>query len=81
MGDAVTRTITYTYDPLYRLTTADGTDSTTFHYTYDAVGKRTSETTVGVPATSYSYDIANRLTGVDGVSYSWDNNGNLLADE
>ena len=28
----------------------------------------------------YTYDIANRLISVDGVSYSWDDNGNLLAD-
>ena len=31
-------------------------------------------TTVGV--TSYAYDAADRLTSVDGVSYTWDDNGN-----
>ena len=35
---------------------------------------------MGVPASSYSYDIANRLTSVDGVTYTWDSNGNLLSD-
>jgi YD repeat-containing protein len=29
---------------------------------------------------AYTYDNANRMTGVDGVSYAWDNNGNLLSD-
>ena len=26
------------------------------------------------------YDIANRLTSVNGVQYTWDNNGNLIND-
>jgi RHS repeat-associated protein len=30
--------------------------------------------------TSYQYDDANRLTSVNAVSYTWDNNGNLLND-
>ena len=30
--------------------------------------------------TNYVYDIANRLTSVNGVTYTWDNNGNLLSD-
>ena len=29
---------------------------------------------------SYQYDVANRLTSVNGVNYTWDNNGNLLND-
>ena len=29
---------------------------------------------------SYVYDIANRVTSVDGVAYTWDDNGNLLSD-
>jgi RHS repeat-associated protein len=29
---------------------------------------------------NYGYDIANRLTSVDSVTYTWDNNGNLLSD-
>ena len=31
-------------------------------------------------STSYEYDTANRLTSVNGVVYTWDNNGNLLND-
>ena len=30
--------------------------------------------------TNYAYDAANRLTSVNGVAYTWDNNGNLLND-
>jgi YD repeat-containing protein len=29
---------------------------------------------------TYTYDVANRLASVDGVNYTWDNNGNLLND-
>jgi YD repeat-containing protein len=29
---------------------------------------------------SYIYDAANRLTSVDGVTYTWDDNGNLTSD-
>ncbi|MDY7042332.1 MAG: type IV secretion protein Rhs, partial [Chloroflexota bacterium] len=31
-------------------------------------------------STSYEYDAANRLTNVNGVAYTWDDNGNLLSD-
>lgn len=74
-------TIDYTYDSLYRLTAADYDDDvgTFFHYTYDAVGNRLTQDTMA-GANNYAYDIANRLTSVDGVSYTWDNNGNLLTD-
>ncbi len=76
----VSTTITYTYDPLNRLKNADYNDGTYFHYTYDAVGNRLTETALGGAAKTYTYDAANRLTSADGVSYSWDNNGNLLDD-
>ena len=74
-------TIDYTYDPLYRLTAADydDDDGTFFHYAYDAVGNRLAQDTLA-GNNAYVYDIANRLTSVDGVSYIWDNNGNLLSD-
>jgi YD repeat-containing protein len=79
-GYTTTRTITYTYNPLYRLTRADYSDGTYFRYTYDAVGNRLSEETTGGTVNSYTFDAANRLTSVDGVPYTWDNNGNLLSD-
>ena len=44
------------------------------------MGNRLSETT-NTGTTDYDYDIANRLTGAGGVSYTWDANGNLLDDE
>jgi RHS repeat-associated protein len=72
-------TINYTYDPLYRLTQADYSTGDYYHYAYDAVGNRLTETTQ-LATTNYVYDVANRLTNVNGVNYTWDNNGNLLSD-
>ena len=92
-ASAATTTIDYEYDSLNRLTAADYSDGTYFHYNYDAVGNRVwEETQVG--KTCYRYDIANRLErvwsvavgeacgsgGEWGVSYGWDDNGNLLFD-
>jgi YD repeat-containing protein len=71
--------ISYTYDPLNRLTAADYDDGTYFHYTYDAVGNQLEEDTNGW-ANEYDYDAANRLVEVNGVDYLWDDNGNLLSD-
>ncbi len=75
----VTQTITYTYDPLNRLTAADYSDDTYYHYTYDAVGNRLTQVTAS-SSISYTYDIANRLTNTNGITYTWDANGNLLSD-
>jgi RHS repeat-associated protein len=79
IGAGETITITYAYDALYRLTAADYSDGSYFHYAYDSVGNRLTEQTQA-GTTSYVYDIANRLTSVNGVTYTWDNNGNLLSD-
>jgi YD repeat-containing protein len=54
-------------------------------YTYDAVGNRLTEETEGSLVNAYTYDAANRLTSVDGVTYTWDDGetsfaGNLLSD-
>jgi RHS repeat-associated protein len=72
-------TIDYVYDPLYRLTEANYSTGDTYHYTYDAVGNRLTQTTQ-LAVNSYQYDVANRLASVNGVNYTWDNNGNLLND-
>ena len=79
LGDVITRTIVYSYDPLYRLTAADYDDGTFFHYTYDAVGNRQTQDTLAGTDT-YLNDEANELVEVNGVPYSWDDNGNLLSD-
>jgi RHS repeat-associated protein/CSLREA domain-containing protein len=80
-------TIDYVYDPLNRLTQANysinNSPTDYYHYTYDAVGNRkTQESLVGGSLTpdSYNYDLANRLTDVNGVLYTWDANGNLRND-
>ncbi len=75
----LTRTITYTYDPLNRLTGATYSTGETYAYQYDAVGNRVAMTdTTG--STAYAYDAANRLVSVDGASYTWDDRGNLIHD-
>jgi RHS repeat-associated protein len=83
-GYALTEvTIDYTYDPLYRLTAADYSTDDYYHYTYDAVGNRLKQTSLvnGQASTDeYVYDDANRLVSVNGVSYTWDHNGNMLSD-
>jgi len=84
----ITRGISYTYDPLYRLTAADYSTGETYAYQYDPVGNREAMTVTSnqQPATSfYVYDAANRLTSIQLPDssiqgYTWDNRGNLLAD-
>jgi RHS repeat-associated protein len=76
-------TIDYTYDPLYRLIEADYSNGDAYAYSYDSVGNRLRQETIvnGLSsAVNYNYDIANRLTAVGGVSYAYDDNGNLLSD-
>lgn len=72
-------TINYYYDPLSRLTEADSSTGEYFWYTYDAVGNRMTQNT-HEDSNTYVYDDANKLIKVDGVTYSWDVNGNLLSD-
>ncbi len=73
------RVISYTYDSLYRLTEADYSTGELYQYGYDSVGNRLTYS--GPDGTkTYVYDAANRLTSVNGVGYTWDDNGNLLND-
>jgi hypothetical protein len=48
------------------------------------LGNRTAMTKTIAPTVvtthTCEYDDANRLTNVDGVTYTWDDNGNLLSD-
>ncbi len=78
-----TVTIDYTYDPLNRLTAADYSTGDYYHYAYDSVGTRLSQDGMvgGQPSVvNYVYDDANRLASVNGVNYTFDDNGNLLSD-
>lgn len=74
------RSITYAYDPLYRLTAANYSTGESFNYTYDAASNRLTSSVNGAPPTSYVYDVANRLIQMGSQVYTYDNNGNLLND-
>jgi RHS repeat-associated protein len=79
------RSVTYTYDALYRLKTALTTGSTNFPQwglseTYDRYGNRTAQTvTAGTgPWNSVTIDAnTNRITG---TGYGYDASGNMTAD-
>jgi YD repeat-containing protein len=80
------RSISYTYDDLYRLTDEAITDGVngnrTSGYTYDNVGNRLTKTVNGV-TTTYAYDGNDRLLnekvgGAITAEYSYDNNGSTL---
>ena len=85
--------VKYRYDPLNRLVEAeDHHEKLCYRYSHDEVGNRTVQQ-VGWPkdetgeckvddyvTTSYLYDNANRLIAADSISYTWDNNGNLIYD-
>jgi len=53
------------------LTAADYSHGQYFHYSYDAVGNRLTQEITGTVVTTYTYDIANRLTSVNGTTYTW----------
>jgi RHS repeat-associated protein len=76
----------YEYDKLYRLTKEQVTDPAntqtfTADYSYDAVGNRLNKTTTpySQPAVSndYTYNSADQLVTENGVTYTYDLNGNL----
>ncbi|MGG5253603.1 RHS repeat-associated core domain-containing protein [Neobacillus sp. SM06] len=57
-------------------------DGTTIAFQYDAVGNRTKKTvTQGSTSTTtdYTYDAANQLAAVNGQAYTYDANGNIVA--
>ncbi len=82
-----TGVITYTYDALSRLTGVNNGAGQQVSYAYDPAGNRTHllypdgrvVTYTHSASSGQAYDLANRLAAVDGVSYTFDDNGNLLA--
>lgn len=78
----------YQYDKLYRLTqekVADPTNVQTYQndYSYDAVGNRLNKTytVFNQPAVSndYTYNTADQLVTENGITYTYDLNGNLAS--
>jgi len=83
LPEALNQTIDYTLDPLYRLTAANYSTGDYFHYTYDYVGNRLTQakSVNGVQSSDmYVYNVANQLSSVNGVNFTWDANGNLTSD-
>lgn len=83
--------ITYGHDNASQLTSitykkADATVIGNLAYTYDANGQRTviggtlANTGLPTPFGTALFDANNRLTKLDAVTYTYDNNGNLLSD-
>ena len=74
------RTVEYTYDSLYRLTSetiTEGEKVTAYTYAYDNVSNRILKTENG-SATEYVYNALNQLVSDSETSYEYDLNGNLV---
>jgi RHS repeat-associated protein len=85
LPDASTKTTSYTYDALDRLSTATYPDGRSVTYLYDSFGNRTkmTEVTGTTKVTDYTYDNDSRLlsTKVNNVAeetFSYDTTGNLI---
>ena len=72
-----THTETYTYDKVDRLSSTTGPWGT-IDYTYDPVGNRLSKSMLGGSTITYAYDNMDRLTAATGMSFDWDDNGNMI---
>ena len=77
------RVSAYVYDDLYRLVEEAISDPVNGNhqslYQYDGVGNRIQATVNGV-VTTYDYDANDRLLSQGGTSYSYDDNGNTMAE-
>ena len=74
------RTVEYSYDALYRLTSetiTKGKNKTTYTYAYDSVSNRTLKNVDGVE-TTYVYNELNQLVSENDISYEYDLNGNVV---
>jgi RHS repeat-associated protein len=67
----------YVYDAIYRLNQATHPAPPAEQFTYDPVGNRLTDGW----GSSYSYNNANRLLGYDGVTFTYDANGNTTSRE
>ncbi len=67
-------TSSFSYDPLHELTQVLQGPVTTETYSYDTVGNRLSS--LGV--SPYAYNTSDELSSYPGVTYTYDNNGNML---
>ena len=78
------RSQTFTYDKLYRLTQAAGNYGTV-DYTYDADGNRLTRATGGVTQTSTYPSTSNKVSSITNSpatrSFTYDANGNSTADD
>jgi len=68
-------TTTYWYDEIYQLTVADHPAQTDESFTYDPVGNRLTS----LDYTDWDYNSRNQLTGYNGVTYTYDDNGNTTS--
>ncbi len=68
----------YTYDNLYQLTNTNIPGGSSITYNYDELGNRNSVN--DGTAISYVSNSMNQYTAVGGVSYTYDDNGNLTND-
>lgn len=77
---AVPATETYTYDPLYRLTSVNDASSTAIEaYTYNRTGDRLSKTAPGQATGAYGYQAGTHwLTSIGTDSRTYDANGNTI---
>ena len=74
------RTVEYSYDSLYRLTSetiTEGEKVTGYTYAYDNVSNRILKTENGAE-TAYVYNALNQLVSDSETSYEYDLNGNLV---
>ena len=74
------RTVEYSYDSLYRLTSetiTEGEKVTGYTYAYDNVSNRILKTENGA-ATEYVYNALNQLVSDSETTYEYDLNGNLV---
>ena len=74
------RTVEYSYDSLYRLTSetiTEGEKVTVYTYAYDNVSNRILKTENGAE-TVYTYNALNQLVSDSETSYEYDLNGNLV---